>query len=154
VSCIALVGLDALTARVEPLGRDDEIFDAHFLQGAMKVIAEGPGLVAGVELDVRAAGILDEFESLIPLHLERGLRGSVADLATHGDLGGVDIQTELYFDDFLGRSLGLLVYCVLFHMKSTGWRKSRRLSATCHLPMFRIALPRGGRKRGAQSSRL
>lgn len=100
----------------------------------MKVVAEGPSLIAGVELDARAAGILDELESLFSSHLERGLRGSVADLATHGDLVRVDIQTELYFDDFLGRSLGLLVYCVLFHMKSTGWRKSRRLSATCHLP--------------------
>ena len=43
---IALVGFDALAARVEPLGRDDKIFDAHFLQGAMKVIAEGLGLLA------------------------------------------------------------------------------------------------------------
>jgi hypothetical protein len=46
----------------------------------------------------------------------------------------VDIQTELYFDDFLGRSLGLLVCCVLFHVKPTVWRGSRQLSATCHLP--------------------
>jgi hypothetical protein len=45
----------------------------------------------------------------------------------------VDIQTELYFDDFLGRSLGLLVCCVLFHVEPTVWRGSRQLSATCHL---------------------
>ena len=102
----------------------------------MKVIAEGLGLVAGVLLNVRAAGILDEFESLIPFHLERGLRGSVADLATHGDLGGVDIQTELYFDDFLGRSLGPLVYCVLFHMEATVRRGSHRQSAICHLKLL------------------
>ena len=99
----------------------------------MKVVSEGPCLVAGMELDARAAGILDELESLFPSHLERGLRGSVADLATHGDLVRVDIQTEFDFDDFLGRSLGLLVYCVLFHMEPTVWRGSRRLSATCHL---------------------
>jgi hypothetical protein len=47
----------------------------------------------------------------------------------------VDIQTEFDFDDFLGRSLGLLVYCVLFHMEPTVWRGSRQLSATCHLPV-------------------
>jgi hypothetical protein len=109
----------------------------------MKVVSEGPSLVAGVELDARAAGILDELESLLPSHLERGLRGSVADLATHSDLVRVDIQTEFDFDDFLGRSLGLLAYCVLFDMEPTVWRGSRRLLATCHLPVARVALPRG-----------
>ena len=65
---------------------------------------------------------------------EPWLRDSVADLATDGDLSGVDIQTKLYFDHFLGRSLGLLVYCALFHMEPTVWSGSRRLSAICHLP--------------------
>jgi hypothetical protein len=62
---------------------------------------------------------LINFESLIPLHLERGPWGSVADLVAHGDLGDVDIQTKLYFDDFLDRSLGLLVYRTFFYIKST-----------------------------------
>ena len=52
-ACIKLVGLDALTARVEPLGRYNDFFDSHFLQGAMKVITEEPGLAAGVELGAR-----------------------------------------------------------------------------------------------------
>jgi hypothetical protein len=90
-----------------------------------------------VGLDARAAGILDELESLFPSDLERGLRGSVADLATHGDLVRVDIQAEFDFDDFLGRSLGFLVHCALFHMKPTLWRVSRRLLAKCHLPQAR-----------------
>ena len=130
---IAFVGLHALAARVESLGGDDDVFDAHSFKGAMEVVAEGAGLVAGVELDAGTTRVLDELERLLVGHLERGLRGSVADLAAHGDLGGVDIQTEFDFDDFLGRSLGLLVCWVLFHMQLTGWRRSRRLSATCHL---------------------
>ncbi len=129
---IALVSLDALAERVEPLVRDDDIRDAHFLHCAMNVVAEGPSLVSGVELDVSAAGILDELESLFPSHLERVLRSSVADLATHSDLVRVDTQTEFDFDDFLGQSLGLLVCCILFHMEPTVWRCSRRLSATRH----------------------
>jgi hypothetical protein len=124
-----------LQMRVEPLGRDDDIRDTHFLQGAMKVVADGPSLVAVVELDARAAGILYELESLFPSHLERGLRGSVADLATHGDLVRVDIQTEFDFDDVLGRSLGLLLYCILFHMEPTVWSGSRQLSAYMSSPM-------------------
>jgi hypothetical protein len=73
----------------------------------MKAVAEGPGLVAGVELNACVAGILDELESFIPIHLERGMRSSVADLATHRDLVRRGTQTEFDFHDFLGRNLEL-----------------------------------------------
>ena len=175
---IALVSLNALAARVEPLGRDDDIRDAHFLQGAMKVVAEGPSLVAGVELDARAAGILDEFESLIPLHLERGLRGSVAELATHGDLGGVEIQTEIFLMISLAgaldfwfarfcftwsRQYGVVHAACLLHVIShlrlalpsaNPWRVDLRLDPSLKRSRQHDApLPPVRAKRGARSSR-
>ena len=47
-----------------------------------------------MEFDAGAARALDEPECLAAGHLERRLRGSVANLAAYGDAGGVDIQTE------------------------------------------------------------
>ena len=73
------------------------------------MVVGGAGLVAGEELDTRAAGISTRL--LLPSHFNRRLRGSVGDLATQGDLVRLDIQTVFDFDDLLGRSFGLLVYC-------------------------------------------
>ena len=62
----------AFVIAVKPLGRDDDIRDAHFLQSAMKVIAEKPGFVAGVELDVRAAESLMNLKACSQVILSEG----------------------------------------------------------------------------------
>jgi hypothetical protein len=58
---IALVGFDALAARVDPLRCYNDIFYARFQQGGMKLIAEGPCVMARVELEFEDARILDKF---------------------------------------------------------------------------------------------